>query len=60
MYNYDKFLLAGDFNVDKKEAIIEDFIEEHNAKNLVKEDTCFMNIANPSCIDVLITNCIKI
>ena len=53
----DKFLLAGDFNVDKKEEIIEDFIEEHNAKNLVKEDTCFMSTANPSCIDVLITNC---
>jgi exonuclease III/predicted transport protein len=56
MYNYDKFLLAGDFNVDKKEAIIEDFIEERNAKNLVKEDTCFMSTVNPSCIDVLITN----
>ena len=28
----------------------------HNFKNLVKEPTCFKNIENPSCIDLILTN----
>ena len=57
MYNYDKFLLAGDFNVDRKEEVLQDFLSEHDAKNLVKQDTCFKNLDNPSCIDLFLTNC---
>ena len=28
----------------------------HSAKNIVKEETCFKSIENPSCIDLLLTN----
>ena len=38
--NYDKFLLAGDFNMEEEEEILREFLIEHNAKNLVKEPTC--------------------
>ena len=27
-----------------------------NAKNIVKEPTCFMSLSNPSCLDHVITN----
>ena len=55
--NYDKFLLAGDFNVDEKEDILQEFLAEHNARNLVKDKTCFKNLDNQSCIDLFLTNC---
>ena len=54
--NYDKFLLAGDFNTEETNDILEDFLFEHNVKNLVKEATCFKSIENPSCIDLFLTN----
>ena len=53
---YDKVLLAGDFNVDKGDEKLKDFLFEQNFKNLVKEDTCFKSIDNPSCIDLFLTN----
>ena len=53
---YDKFLLAGDFNVQEEEACLDDFLDQFSAKNMVKEDTCFKSVDNPSCIDLLITN----
>ena len=28
----------------------------HSAKNIVKEETCFKSIENPSCIDLFLTN----
>ena len=55
--NYEKFLLAGDFNVEENENCLSDFLYEHNAKNLVKEKTCFKSLDNPSCIDLFLTNC---
>ena len=54
--NYDKFLLAGDFNVEEHENGIQDFLSTYCAKNLVKEKTCFKNLENPSCINLFITN----
>ena len=35
---------------------MQDFLEEFNAKNLVRGNTCFKNMNNPSCIDLFITN----
>ena len=54
--NYDKVLIAGDLNIDIDEEILEDFLFERNLKNLVKENTCFKSIDNPSCIDLFLTN----
>ena len=47
--SYDKTLLAGDFNIDKDEEVLEDFLFEQNLKNLVKDKTCFKSIENPIC-----------
>ena len=54
---YDKFLLTGDFNIEEEEDPLHEFLHQHNAKNLVKEPTCFKNPENPSCIDLFLTNC---
>ena len=53
---YDKFLLAGDFNLKVDLSILDEFMDEFHAKNLVKEPTCFKSTENPSCIDLFITN----
>ena len=55
-YSYAKFLLAGDFNVQEDKLCIQSFLDEFDAKNLVKESTCFKNPDNPSCIDLFLTN----
>ena len=54
--NYDKYLLAGDFNLEESESCLRNFLYEHNFKNMVKQKTCFKSIDNPSCIDLFITN----
>ena len=48
--SYDKFLLAGDFNMEEDDEALHDFLYERNAKNLVKEKTCFKSMDNPSCV----------
>ena len=53
---FDKFLLAGDFNVKENDDKLDEFMSDHLAKNLVKEPTCYKNTDNPSCIDLFITN----
>ena len=53
---YDKFLLAGDFNAEDSEPELCDFLDKYGAKNIVKDKTCYKNAANPSCIDLFITN----
>ena len=49
-------MLAGDFNIDGEEEILQEFLFEQNVKNLVKDKTCFKSIENPSCIDLFLTN----
>ena len=47
-------MLVGDFNAE--EPCLSQFLSEYNAKNIVKENTCFKNALNPSCTDLFITN----
>ena len=54
--HYDKFMIVGDFNANESEPCLSQFLYEYNAKNIVKESTCFKNVLNPSCIDLFITN----
>ena len=51
--HYDKFMLVGDFNSEKTEPYLSQFLYECNAKNIVEENTCFTNELNPSCIDLI-------
>ena len=58
IYNdsYNNFLLIGDFNIEDFEPCLSNFLLQYDAKNLVKDKTCFKNPDNPSCIDLFITN----
>ena len=53
---YDNFLIAGDLNCQETEPILSEFLNMHSAKNIVKEETCFKSIENPSWIDLFLTN----
>ena len=53
---YDNSILIGDFNSEMHEEPMNVFCTIYNLKNLVKEPTCFKNIDNPSCIDLILTN----
>ena len=48
--------MVGDFNSEDHETEITNFLNNHEAKNIVKQKTCFKNILNPSCVDLFITN----
>ena len=54
--HYNKFMLACDFNSEESEPCLSQFLYEYNAKNIVKENTCFKNVLSPRCIDLFITN----
>ena len=45
--NYEKFLI-GDFNSEDHETGISSFLNNHEAKNIVKEKTCFESVSNHS------------
>ena len=54
---YNKILLAGDFNAEVQETILNNFIELYNLRNLVTEKTCFKSVQNPTSIDLFLANC---
>ena len=53
---YDKFLLAGDFDIEEKETTFSDFLLVYNLKNLVNDKTCFKSFNNPTTIYLFLTN----
>ena len=59
VYNqsYEKFLLVGDFNAEDTEPCLSQFLYQYEAKNIVKDKTCFKSICHPTCIDLFLTNC---
>ena len=54
--NYDRFVLLGEFNLQENETILSEFLNAYNAKNIIKNKTCFKSIENPSCVDLIITD----
>ena len=53
---YDKFLLAGDFNMEGTDPDLQNFIFQFDEKCLVKVPTCFKSNMRPSNVDHFITN----
>ena len=53
---YDKYFLAGDFNMEDTEPVLSEFLTNYVCENLVKDKTCFKNPEYPRCIDLFITN----
>ena len=49
-------MLVGDFNAEESEPCLSQSLYEYNAKNIIKENTCFKNALNSSCIDLFITS----
>ena len=48
--------MLGDLNCEGIEEPMEAFCTTYNLKNLINEPTCFKNMDNPSCIDLILTN----
>ena len=44
------------FNAEDGETCVSSFLHQYDAKNLIKGKTCFKNLNNPSCVDLIITN----
>ena len=53
---FDKFLLAGDFNIKETDPVMSEFLFNNDSKNLVQQRTCFKSTNNPGCIDLFVTN----
>ena len=54
--SYEKFLLLGDFNTEDIKPILSEFLEQYEAKSIMKNKTCFKNPDRPTCIDLFSTN----
>ena len=46
----------GDFNVGPESAYKKCFCDNFDLTNLIEEPTCFKNLENSSCIDLILTN----
>ena len=55
-YNNENFLLIGNLNSEDHEIEVSSFLNNHEAKNIVKEKTCFKGALNPSCVDLFISS----
>ena len=49
-------LLLGDFNSEIREIPMQNFCNIFNFFNLIKSPTCYKNVYNPTCIDLILTN----
>ena len=54
--HYENTILIGDFNVSINDPHMEFFCESYRFESLIKDPTCFKNLENPSCIDLILTN----
>ena len=54
--HYEKVSLTGDFNVEILKVCLNLFVYQYELKNLVKEEICFENVSNPSCISFFLKN----
>ena len=50
---FDKFLLAGDFNIEDANPIMSKFLFKNDSKNLVKQKTCFKSTNNPTILVII-------
>ena len=54
--NYEKTLLARDFNAQTTNHYLSLFLYQRNLWSIVKDSMCFKNFSNPSCIDLFLIN----
>ena len=54
---YENIITMGDFNAEISEPNLASFCTFYNFKSLINKPTCYVNPDNPSCIDLILTNC---
>ena len=45
---YSNFLLIVDFNGEESNHVLAQFVHDHNAVNIIHENTCYKSMKNPS------------
>ena len=55
----ENITIIGNFTVDVKEVSLHLLCNQYKLKSLNKDPTCYKNIDNSSCIDLLLTNSAK-
>ena len=53
---YENILLPGDFKACVDDETMKDFCRSYCLKSLIKQQTCFKNPENQSCINLILTN----
>ena len=56
---YENLIILDDFNAEISDSSMESFYTINNFKCIIKEPTCYKNPDNPTCIDLILTNCPK-
>ena len=49
-------ILIGDFNVEINQSSMKSCCDSYTLTSLIKEPTCYKNLQNPLCIDLILTN----
>ena len=53
---FEQILILGDFNVGIDEQHMKAFCDNYNLTSLIKQPTCYKNLSNPTCIDLILSN----
>ena len=53
---YEKVLILADFNVGIEEKRMKAFCDKCSLISLIKQPTCYKNLNNPTCIDLILFN----
>ena len=56
---YDQLLFLGDFNAGVEDSSVKNFCSSYNLTSMINRPTCFKNPENPSCIDSILTKCLR-
>ena len=56
---YERFAFAGDFIVGMENKAMKNFSNSCRLTSLNNKPTCYKNPANPSCMNLIFTNCHK-
>ena len=56
---YENLIILSDFNAIISDLNMESLCTIKNLKCIVKNPTCYKNLDNPTCIDLILTNCPK-
>ena len=54
--NYDNILFLSDFNAEVENNFLKEFCNLFGMKSLIWVPTCYNNLPNPTCIDLILTD----